>query len=66
MLVLAPRPEWVQSLPGAKLPDRTDFQRLKHPERVKAWTTSVQAARQLADEFQAWLDKPDAARLTPL
>ena len=28
MLVLAPRPEWVQSLPGAKLPDRTDFQRL--------------------------------------
>ena len=66
MLVLAPRPQWVQSLPGAKLPDRTDFQRLTHPERVKAWTTSVQAARQLADEFQAWLDKPDAARLTPL
>ena len=66
MLVLAPRPEWVQSLPGAKLPDRTDFQRLTHPERVKAWTASVQAARQLADEFQAWLEKPDAARLAPL
>ena len=25
-----------------------------------------QAARQLADEFQAWLEKPDAARLAPL
>lgn len=51
---------------GAKLPDRTDFQRLTHPERVEAWSTSVQAARQLADEFEAWLAQPAAARVQPL
>ena len=66
MLLLAPNPDWVKTLPGAKLPDRTDFQHLSHPERVRAWTIAVQAANQLADEFEAWLARPDPARLLPL
>ena len=66
MLVLAPNPEWVRTLPGGKLPDRNDFQKLTHAERVEAWSTSVQAARQLADEFEAWLAQPAAARVQPL
>ena len=66
MLVLAPNPAWVRTLPGGKLPDRTDFQKLGHAERVQAWTHSVAAARQLADEFAAWLRRPDPRRLQPL
>ncbi|QTD47146.1 phospholipase [Ottowia testudinis] len=66
MLLLAPNPEWVRTLPGGKLPDRNDFQRLAHPERVQAWTSAVQAARQLADEFAAWLAQPEPARVQPL
>ena len=57
---------WVRTLPGGKLPDRSDFQKLAHAERVQAWTQAVAAAHRLADEFDAWLRRPDLARLLPL
>lgn len=67
-IVLAPDGEWVAKLPNAKLPDRTDFARygtdLK--ARIGAWSTAASAAAQLADEFQEWLEKPDASRIEPL
>ncbi len=68
MVVLAPDPDWVKTLPHAKLPDRTDFTRYG-PDlqgRVQAWGTAVAASRQLADEFSAWLDKPDMGRVGAL
>ena len=66
MLVLAPRADWVRTLPGGKLPDRSDLQRLPHDERVRTWTAAVRAAQQLADEFDAWLARPDVAQVQPL
>lgn len=68
VIVLAPDPQWVQSLPNGKLPDRTDFTRYGQdlPSRVKAWTTAVTQARQLADEFAAWLDRPDLGQIQAL
>ena len=66
MLVLAPNPDWVRTLPGGKLPDRTDLQRMSHPQRVKAWTDSVRAAQQLADDLEGWLARPDVERVRPL
>ncbi len=66
MVVLAPDPDWVRQLPGAKLPDRNDFKHLGHAERVRTWTAAVQAAQQLADEFEAWLERPDPSRVAPL
>jgi hypothetical protein len=68
MLLLAPNPEWVKTLPNGKLPDRTDFAHYGNdlPARVKAWNTACSASVQLADEFAAWLEKPDATRLYPL
>ena len=66
MLLLAPNPEWIASLPNGKLPDRNDFQHLTHPERVKAWTVAVGAARQMAEEFSRWLEQPDVRQLQPL
>jgi hypothetical protein len=61
MLVLAPNPEWVKTLPNGKLPDRTDFTHYGADlaSRIKAWTAAVSASQQLADEFAEWLVRPD-------
>ncbi|MCX8098751.1 MAG: patatin-like phospholipase family protein [Casimicrobiaceae bacterium] len=58
-LLLAPRPEWVATLPHGKLPDRSDFLRYGQDTaaRVAAWTHAVRAAEQLADEFAEWLER---------
>ena len=68
MLLLAPNPDWVKTLPNGKLPDRNDFTHYGNDlaGRVKAWTSAASASQQLADEFAAWLDKPDPKRLLPL
>ncbi len=63
MVVIAPSPEWIAKLPRAKLPDRNDF--AHHGRdlagRVAQWSACVSAAQQLADEFAAWLERPDMA-----
>ncbi len=68
MLLLSPHPDWVRALPRAKLPDRKDFE--FHGQdlqaRVAQWTTAARASQQLADEFAAWLERPDPARVLPL
>ncbi|MGA0572603.1 phospholipase [Variovorax sp. VNK109] len=68
MVVLAPDPEWVKTLPNGKLPDRTDFTRYGTDlqARVNAWGTAVREAQRLSDELQEWLAKPDLGRLEPL
>lgn len=55
MVLLAPNPAWVATLPGGKLPDRKDFTGLGREARVKAWTEAVSRSAQLADEWQDWL-----------
>ena len=68
MLLLAPDPRWVQSLPRGKLPDRTDFSHFGADlaGRVKVWRQAVAESARLADEFQSWLRRPDPAALLPL
>lgn len=68
LLVLAPDPDWVKTLPNAKLPDRTDFTHYGTDlaGRVKAWTTATVASAQLADEFDQWLAHPDLSRVSAL
>ena len=55
VVVLAPRPEWIATLPGAKLPDRADFQPWADdvPARMAAWARAVTESQRLADEFAA-------------
>jgi hypothetical protein len=57
VIVLAPRPDWVATLPNKKLPDRTDFTRygtdLKG--RVRVWQMAVEESARLRDEFADWL-----------
>jgi hypothetical protein len=68
MVVLAPDPDWVRSLPNGKLPDRTDFTRFGNDlaGRVKAWSAATAASLQLADEFAQWLERPDMDRVDAL
>ncbi len=68
MLVLAPDPAWVKTLPNAKLPDRNDFTRYGQDfaARQKVWNAATAASRQLADEFAQWLERPDLSRIEPL
>ena len=67
-LVLAPNPDWVRTLPNAKLPNRSDFTTYAQDwqARVKVWTTAARAAQQLADEFAQWLERPDLDRVQAL
>lgn len=55
MVLLAPNPQWVATLPGGKLPDRADFTKLDNPTRFARWTQAVALSERLADEWQAWL-----------
>jgi hypothetical protein len=68
MVLLAPDPAWVHTLPNAKLPDRNDFLRYGNdlPGRMKAWRTAVTASAQLVDELQEWLLRPDMGRVSAL
>ncbi|MBV8470642.1 MAG: phospholipase [Burkholderiaceae bacterium] len=55
VVLLVPNPEWVKTLPNAKLPDRNDFQAYAGdlPGRVKAWQGAIARSEQLRDEFAA-------------
>ncbi len=61
MVLLAPNPEWVKTLPNSKLPDRSDFAHYGTDlqARIKAWAAAASASEQLADEWQQWLRRPD-------
>jgi hypothetical protein len=68
MLLLAPNPEWVKTLPNGKIPDRTDFTHYGQDlaGRVNAWTAATSASQQLADEFAQWLERPDPGAILPI
>jgi hypothetical protein len=68
LVVLAPNPAWIATLPNAKLPDRNDF---KHygddlAARIAAWTTAVRESERLAEEFARWLEDPGRIDVQPL
>ena len=59
VVLLVPSPAWVASLPGGKLPDRSDFRAFGDDvaARARAWRRAVAESQRLADEFlQAALD----------
>lgn len=68
VLLLAPNPQWVATLPNGKLPDRQDFKAYLHDQnqRMQLWNTAVRASQQLADEFAQWVETPDISRIQAL
>lgn len=68
MVVLAPDPDWVKTLPNGKLPDRKDFIHFQNDAqaRIAAWTGATREAERLSDELQEWLARGSAAEILPL
>ncbi len=53
VIVLAPNPDWVATLPSQKIPDRADFMRYGRDTstRVRVWKQAVAESVRLRDEF---------------
>jgi hypothetical protein len=68
VVLLAPDPEWVKTLPDGKLPDRSDFKRYgdDFEGRVAAWSRALAESRRLADEFEALVSRPGGIEAQPL
>ena len=67
-ILLAPDPSWIDRLPNRKLPDRTDFVTYSNDlqSRIRNWKTAISESQRLADEFSAWLARPDPDVVEPL
>lgn len=67
VVLLAPRREWVATLPGGKLPDRSDFKAYGDDvdARMRAWHLALAESARLADEF-AQLAAADSLSADPL
>lgn len=59
VVVLAPSAEWIATLPGGKLPDRSDFKAYGDDlaGRMTAWRRALAESRRLADEFAALVER---------
>ena len=68
MVVLAPDPEWIRTLPNGKLPDRNDFIRFANDAgaRISAWARATREAQRLADELAQRLQSNDIGEIFPL
>jgi hypothetical protein len=68
VLIVAPSPEFLSRLPRGKIIDRSDFKfyGLDHDARIRAWHTAMEEGARLRDEFAAFVEQPDIARIRPL
>ena len=60
VVLLSPSPEWVATLPGSKIPDRSDFKAFgdDHDARERGWTRATAESGRLAEEFEALTRQP--------
>jgi len=59
ILMLAPSDEFVASLPGGKIPERSNFVDMTDEDRLAYWTIVINESERLADEFSECLHHPD-------
>lgn len=52
VVMLVPSDQWVQSLPGGKIPDRTDFTKLTPAERLVRWKEVTERSFELAEDLR--------------
>lgn len=51
VLLIHPSAEFIQTLPGGKITDRTDFQKMENAARLKIWEETYQRGRELEAEL---------------
>ncbi len=68
LVLLAPTPEWVRSLPNGKLPDRSDFKAYGDDEagRQRDWRRVLNESQRLADEFAEMVRQQQPIHAEPL
>ncbi|MEH6569849.1 MAG: patatin-like phospholipase family protein [Halioglobus sp.] len=59
LVLLCPSSQYVAQLPHGKIPDRSDFTRMEHEERVKYWEICVEKGKALAEDFAELLSQDD-------
>ncbi len=64
LVVLCPNPQWVATLPGGKLPDRSDFTRFlgRDDEREALWRGAYRESFRLADELAQFIERSRAGQ----
>jgi hypothetical protein len=62
LVLLCPSEEFIADLPFGKIPDRSDFSKLAHDERVSYWEQCVQRSSALAEEFAEMTQRDDPLR----
>ena len=68
LVLLSPSAQWVATLPGAKLPDRSDFKAWGDDldGRMRAWRRALAESARLAEEFAARVDGGRSVQALPL
>jgi len=68
VLLIAPSPAFLDTLPDRKLPDRKDFYRYgqDHAGRIRAWERAIGECERFAEAAMTWLERPDPTLLKPL
>ena len=66
LVLLCPSEEFTAALPYGKIPDRSDFTRMAHAERVSYWEQCVERSKDLAQEFEELLQADDPLQGTTL
>jgi hypothetical protein len=62
LVLLCPSDSFIASLPQGKIPDRNDFTRMEHEDRVRYWEVCVERGKALAEEFAEILQQDDPMR----
>ena len=62
LVLICPSEEFIADLPHGKIPDRSDFSRMPHEERVGYWQQCVERSKALAEEFAELVQSEDPLR----
>jgi hypothetical protein len=62
LVLLCPSAEFTAGLPFGKIPDRSDFSRFKHAERVRYWEQCIECSKALAEEMAEVMQGSDPLR----
>lgn len=67
VVLLSPSKEFVQCLPGKKIPDRKDFKNFDYASRIKIWQEVIDRSEGLAEEFKLAVEKGEGLdRIKPI
>ena len=59
VVLVCPSPAYLARLPHGKIPDRNDFPKMTHEERVDYWKACAIASDELGEAFAELVDGPD-------